>query len=218
MHETIRTLPIVVYLKDRSLRSQFSHFGTAIPSHPPPEPAPRLPAKLSPKVYWPDCSRIVRQRLDRRHLTHHSPDPRTIMVRHVKLAAIDSSLRYQLAVERRVPYTSHARQKRFQKNEPGLSIERMVYGNKRRDVGGHVGRVGRRYPKEVPALLSAEVVNTERPGDGSTRQRLVLTFDTPNRKSFEIEVWKPKAQTGMERPLLLTQPRNYQRECGVKRR
>ena len=67
-------------------------------------------------------------------------------------------------------------------------------------------------PKEIPALLSAEVVKTKEPRDGSTRQRIVLTFDTPNKKSFEIEMWEPKAQTATARPLLMTQPRNYQRE------
>jgi len=68
------------------------------------------------------------------------------------------------------------------------------------------------YPKEIPVLLSAEVVKTERPGDGSTRQRVVLTFNTPSKKSFEIEVWEPKSSHTRSRPLLLTQPRHYQRE------
>jgi pimeloyl-ACP methyl ester carboxylesterase len=68
------------------------------------------------------------------------------------------------------------------------------------------------YPKEIPTLLSAEVAKTKKPEDGSTRQRVVLTFDTPNKKSFEIEVWEPKGQVGAARPLLMTQPRNYQRE------
>lgn len=68
------------------------------------------------------------------------------------------------------------------------------------------------YPKEIPAPLSAEMVKTENCEDGSTRKRIVLTFDTPNRKSFEIEVWTPKSSHTQSRPLLLTQPRNYQRE------
>lgn len=68
------------------------------------------------------------------------------------------------------------------------------------------------YPKEAPTLLSAEVIKTENAADGSTRKRIVLTFDTPNKKSFEIEVWEPNAETGIARPLLMTQPRNYQRE------
>jgi pimeloyl-ACP methyl ester carboxylesterase len=67
------------------------------------------------------------------------------------------------------------------------------------------------YPSEVPQLLSAEIVQTNRPVDGSVRKRILLTFDTPNRKSFEIELWQPKLD-GEEMPLLLTQPRNYQRE------
>lgn len=68
------------------------------------------------------------------------------------------------------------------------------------------------YPAEIPALLSAEVVMTKTPADGSLRDRIVLTFDTPNKQSFEIEVWKPKSDDDTAKPLLLTQPRNYQRE------
>lgn len=66
------------------------------------------------------------------------------------------------------------------------------------------------YPKEVPNLLFAEVVKTEAKEDGSTRKRVLLTFDTPNKKSFEIEVWEPKGRTKSARPLFLTQPKNYQ--------
>ena len=69
-----------------------------------------------------------------------------------------------------------------------------------------------RFPEEIPALLSTEVVRTEKPEDGSIRQRVLLTFDTPNRKSFEIEVWIPKMADGTSRPLLLTQARHYQRQ------
>lgn len=68
------------------------------------------------------------------------------------------------------------------------------------------------YPQQVPALLSAEVVRTLKPGDGSIRQRVVLTFDTPNKKSFEIDVWVPKSADNNPKPLILTQPRHYQRE------
>jgi pimeloyl-ACP methyl ester carboxylesterase len=66
------------------------------------------------------------------------------------------------------------------------------------------------FPDEIPELLSAEVVKTERPEDGSTRHRIMLTFDTPNKKSFEIAVWEPELPNGRFRPLLLTQPRLYQ--------
>jgi len=68
------------------------------------------------------------------------------------------------------------------------------------------------YPEEAPKLLSAEVIKAENAADGSTRKRVVLTFDTPNKKSFEIEVWEPKSSNTTSRPLLLTQPRNYQRQ------
>ena len=66
------------------------------------------------------------------------------------------------------------------------------------------------FPKEVPKLLSAKVVKTEKSGDGSIRKRIVLTFDTPNKKSFEIAVWEPEKSKDKYRPLLLTQPRSYQ--------
>ena len=68
------------------------------------------------------------------------------------------------------------------------------------------------YPKQPPSLISSKVVRTVTPADGSTRTRVVLTFDTPNKKSFEIEVWEPKPANNKARPLLLTQARNYQRE------
>lgn len=68
------------------------------------------------------------------------------------------------------------------------------------------------YPAEIPALISAEVVSTKTAADGSLRKRVVLTFDTPNKKSFEIEVWQPKSDDDTVKPLLLTQPRHYQRE------
>jgi len=65
------------------------------------------------------------------------------------------------------------------------------------------------YPEEVHDLLSAEVVNAEKKADGTSRKRIVLTFDTPNKKSFEIEVWEPKGISKNARPLFLTQPRYY---------
>jgi pimeloyl-ACP methyl ester carboxylesterase len=66
------------------------------------------------------------------------------------------------------------------------------------------------YPNEVPKLLSAEIIKTEIRPDGSTRKRIVLTFNTSNKRSFEIEVWEPKSLNARARPLFLTQPRNYQ--------
>ncbi len=69
-----------------------------------------------------------------------------------------------------------------------------------------------RFPEESPKLLSAEIIGTESAADGSTRRRVVLTFDTPNKKSFEVAVWEPKASDTAARPLLLTQPRHYQRQ------
>ena len=63
------------------------------------------------------------------------------------------------------------------------------------------------FPNTVPELLSAEVVKTEEKDDGTTRKRIDLTFDTPNKKSFEIEVWEPKEMDNIARPLFVTQPR-----------
>ncbi len=65
------------------------------------------------------------------------------------------------------------------------------------------------FPKEVPALLSAKLNGQEKKEDGSWRKRIQLTFDTPHKKSFEIEVWIP-ANGSAPFPLLLTQPRYYQ--------
>lgn len=64
------------------------------------------------------------------------------------------------------------------------------------------------YPKNKPALLLAEHLKKEKKEDGSVCETVELTFDTPNKKSFEIEVWIPNASGPF--PLLLTQPRNYQ--------
>ncbi len=66
------------------------------------------------------------------------------------------------------------------------------------------------YPKEAPKLLSAKVIKTKKQEDGSTRKRIVLTFDTPNKKSFEIAVWEPKKTSETAIPLFMTQPRFYQ--------
>ncbi len=66
------------------------------------------------------------------------------------------------------------------------------------------------YPKETPKLLSAKVIKTKKQEDGSTRKRIVLTFDTPNKKSFEIALWEPKKISESAIPLFLTQPRYYQ--------
>lgn len=66
------------------------------------------------------------------------------------------------------------------------------------------------YPKNAPELLSAQVTKTRKQKDGSTRKRIMLTFDTPNKKRFEIEVWEPKDGQQVAKPLFLTQPRDYQ--------
>lgn len=64
------------------------------------------------------------------------------------------------------------------------------------------------YPETVPVLLQAQVLEQRQESDGSTRRRIKLTFDTPNKASFEMQVWTPP--NSGPRPLLLTQPRYYQ--------
>ena len=64
------------------------------------------------------------------------------------------------------------------------------------------------FPDEVPALLSAKVLDERRAEDGSLRRRVQLTFDTPKKASFEVRVWVPKGEGPF--PILLTQPRYYQ--------
>ena len=74
------------------------------------------------------------------------------------------------------------------------------------------------FPKEVPAIVGAEILQEQTKEDGSTRRRVKLTFNTPNKASFEMWVWIPKGDGPF--PLLLTQPRFYQiywAEDAVKR-
>ena len=66
------------------------------------------------------------------------------------------------------------------------------------------------YPQEIPELLSYEVISSEKREDSSIRKRIVLTFNTPNQRSFEIAVWEPGNMNDKPVPLFLTQPRNYQ--------
>ena len=61
------------------------------------------------------------------------------------------------------------------------------------------------FPKKVPAVLSDTLVSMKEEADGTFRKRVKLTFDTPRKKSFEIELWLPAKSNG-ERPLLLTEP------------
>ncbi len=66
------------------------------------------------------------------------------------------------------------------------------------------------YPKQIPSLLAAEVLENESRPDGVIEQRIKLTFNTPNKIGFEIRVWIPAGDGPF--PLLLTQPLNYQME------
>jgi len=61
------------------------------------------------------------------------------------------------------------------------------------------------FPKEVPALLDAEVINERKNEEGTSIKKINLTFDTPRKRFFEIEVWEPAEKTGTT-PLLLVAP------------
>ncbi|MEC9030482.1 MAG: hypothetical protein VYB15_01250, partial [Planctomycetota bacterium] len=64
------------------------------------------------------------------------------------------------------------------------------------------------FPEKGPGLVSAKVLDERRAEDGSLRRRVQLTFDTPQKASFEVRVWVPKGEGPF--PVLLTQPRYYQ--------
>ncbi len=63
-------------------------------------------------------------------------------------------------------------------------------------------------PEVTPAVVGAEVLEQRRGEDGSTRRRVRVTLDTPNRRAFEMWVWLPEGDGPF--PLLLTAPRDYQ--------
>jgi len=64
-------------------------------------------------------------------------------------------------------------------------------------------------PSSTPAIIDARVTHDQLHPDGSTRRRIRLKLDTPNQFTFEINVWIPSGKQ-QPRPLLLTQPRDYQ--------
>ncbi len=64
------------------------------------------------------------------------------------------------------------------------------------------------FPKETPKVLSSEILNSVLYEDGSRRERIRITFNTPHKKSFEIALWVPNRSGKL--PLLLTQPKDYQ--------
>ena len=64
------------------------------------------------------------------------------------------------------------------------------------------------FPDTVPRLLEAEIVDQQVRPDRSMRRRVKLTFETPNRASFEIRIWIPPGEGPF--PVLLTQPLTYQ--------
>jgi dienelactone hydrolase len=64
------------------------------------------------------------------------------------------------------------------------------------------------FPNQVPKIIAVAILEEHRIGDGSIRRRVRITFETPNKASFEMWVWIPKGDGN--RPLLLTQPRDYQ--------
>jgi len=64
------------------------------------------------------------------------------------------------------------------------------------------------FPKEIPNIVSAEVIEKRTPSDRSTRLRIKLTFATERRAAFEMWVWTPSGDGPF--PLLMTAPRYYQ--------
>lgn len=66
------------------------------------------------------------------------------------------------------------------------------------------------YPDKTPPIISSEIIAEETDSAGIIKKRILLTFDTPSKKSFEIEVWKPLRKNEKPNPLFLTQPREYQ--------
>lgn len=65
------------------------------------------------------------------------------------------------------------------------------------------------FPGETPRIIESTISRQTSHADGSTRFRIGLTLDTPNRVSFEMALWLPREEGPF--PLLLTAPRFYQR-------
>jgi len=63
-------------------------------------------------------------------------------------------------------------------------------------------------PEVTPSVVDGRVLEERRGEDGSTRRRIRVTLDTPNRRSFEMWLWLPRGDGPF--PLLLTAPRYYQ--------
>ncbi|MBN2295784.1 MAG: alpha/beta fold hydrolase [Pirellulales bacterium] len=64
------------------------------------------------------------------------------------------------------------------------------------------------FPEKTPKIVEAQTLSEKKHEDGSLRRNVRLTFDTPNRVSFDIWVWVPKGDGPC--PLMLTAPRFYQ--------
>lgn len=63
-------------------------------------------------------------------------------------------------------------------------------------------------PTQTPSIIGTTVLSSAVASDGSTRKNIRLTFDTPNRASFDMWVWTP--QGNEPHPLLMVAPRYYQ--------
>ena len=69
------------------------------------------------------------------------------------------------------------------------------------------------FPSEPPSIHHAEIIEQHEREDGVSVRNVRLTFDSPNRASFEIRLLLPKNfrdHLAQDVPLLLTQPRYYQ--------
>ncbi len=65
------------------------------------------------------------------------------------------------------------------------------------------------FPEKVPKIIKTEMISEADGDKDSIRRRIRITFATPNRASFDMDLWSPKGAGPF--PLLLTAPRFYQR-------
>ena len=64
------------------------------------------------------------------------------------------------------------------------------------------------FPKKTPAIHASQVISDLQMDNGTRKRRIRVTYDTPNKKSLEMEVWTPK-KNGPS-PLIIIAPRFYQ--------
>ena len=65
------------------------------------------------------------------------------------------------------------------------------------------------FPEKVPKIMKTEMISEVQGDKDSIRRRITITLATPNRASFDMDLWSPRGEGPF--PLLLTAPRFYQR-------